>query len=490
MKISDIRPAYTFDDLLLVPQYSEILPKEVSLNTRITRNISLNIPLVAAAMDTVTEDKMAIAMALQGGVGVIHKNCDPDEQSAMVRNVKRYESGFIREPLTLSPESSIADVIAIRDQFDFKSVPITEDGTLNTRVVGMIQRKNYISTLHSSVSVAERMSGFDELLTAQAPLSLEDAQSVLAESKHSKLLVLNDDGTLHALVTRRDLEKNEEYPNAAKDDDSRLLCAAACGPAGNMEERVEKLIDAGVDILVVDTAHGHSKGVLDTVRYIKKHYPTIDVIGGNIASPAAALALIEAGADGVKVGIGPGSICTTRVIAGVGVPQLTAIMEVAEVCKGTGVTVIADGGIKLSGDAAKALAAGADVVMVGSLLAGTDEAPGEMIYADGKTYKSYRGMGSIAAMKKGGKERYAQANVADEKLVPEGIEGKILYKGSVKGEIYQLCGGIRSSMGYCGSADITIYQDKAEFRLITGAGLRESHPHDVSILKEAPNYRG
>ena len=490
MSSSSIKPAYAFDDLLLVPQYSEILPKEVSLATRITRNVHLNIPLVSAAMDTVTEEDMAIGMALQGGIGVIHKNCTPDEQAAMVRQVKRFENGFIHEPLTLSPDHKIADIIEIRDRYNFKSVPITEDGTLNTKVVGMVQRKNYISTMHAESSVRDRMNDVSELLTAQAPLTLEEAQNILAESKHSKLLVLNDDGTLNALVTRRDLEKNERYPNAAKDDQSRLLCAAACGPAQNMAERVEKLAGEGVDVLIVDTAHGHSKGVIDTVKYVKSHYPDIDVVGGNIATPEAAEALVAAGVDGVKVGIGPGSICTTRVVAGIGVPQLTAVMEVAEYCRKKDIPVIADGGIKLSGDAAKALAGGASTVMIGSLLAGTDEAPGEMIYADGKTFKYYRGMGSIAAMKKGGKERYAQANVADEKLVPEGIEGKILYKGPVRGEIYQLCGGIRSSMGYCGSPDISTFQDKAEFRLITGAGLRESHPHDVSILKEAPNYRG
>ena len=488
--MATVIPAYTYDDLLLVPQYSNILPKEVSLKTNLTKNITLNIPLVSAAMDTATEESMAIAMALQGGIGVIHKNCDPDEQAEMVRAVKRYENGFITEPKVLGVHHKISDILDIRDYYKFKSVPITEDGTLSTKVVGMIQRKNYISTLHKNVSVEERMSSIDELLTADAPISLEEAQNILAESKHSKLLVLNSNGSLYALVTRRDLEKNEQFPNAAKDPQSRLLCAAACGPAHNMEERVEKLVHEGVDVLVVDTAHGHSKGVIETVKYISKNYPTVEIIGGNIATPEAAKALIDAGAHGVKVGIGPGSICTTRVVAGVGVPQLSAVMEVAEYCKPLGVPVIADGGVKLSGDAAKALAGGASIVMIGSLVAGTDEAPGEMIYANGKTYKSYRGMGSIAAMKRGGKERYAQSNVADDKLVPEGIEGRILYKGPVSKEIFQICGGIRSSMGYCGSKDISTFQDRAVFRLITGAGLKESHPHDVSIVNEAPNYRG
>jgi len=480
----------TFDDVLLVPQYSEILPKAVSLQTQFTKNITLNIPLVSSAMDTVTEDQMAITMALHGGIGVIHKNCTPDQQAKMVRRVKRFENGFILEPLVLSPKASIQDVIEIRREHGFKAVPITEDGTLDSKVVGLITRNDYLQHKHAGLTVADRMRPVDKLLTAKAPLELTAANDILEESKHSKLLILNSDGTLYALMTRKDIEKNENYPMAAKDDKKRLLVAAAVGPAANMEERVQKLVDADVDVLIVDTAHGHSKGVLDTVKYIKKNHPKIDVVGGNIASPQAAKALIEAGADAVKVGIGPGSICTTRVVAGVGVPQLSAVMNVVEVAAKHNVPVIADGGVKYSGDAAKALAGGASTVMIGSLLAGTEESPGEIIYSAGKTYKYYRGMGSMAAMTVGGKERYAQSNVANDKLVPEGIEGKVLLKGKASSELFQLCGGIRSSMGYCGAPDLTAYAKNAEFVQITNAGLTESHPHDISILKDAPNYRG
>lgn len=487
--MKNILPAFTFDDLLLVPQYSEILPKEVDLSTFITQGIKLNVPLVSAAMDTVTEERMAITMALSGGIGVIHKNCDPERQAEMVRAVKRFESGFIQDPMTVSPENKVADVIAIRESYGFKSVPVTLDGTLKSPVVGMMQRNDYLSR-HADLRVKERMTPLGDLLTAQAPIHLNEAVERLSESRHSKLLVLNQDGTLYALVTRRDLEKNERYPQASKDSHQRLLCAAACGPSANMEERVAALVNAGADILVVDTAHGHSKGVIDTVAYIKKNYKNMQVVGGNIATPQAAEALVKAGADAVKVGIGPGSICTTRIIAGIGVPQLSAVMETAEYCNRKGIPLIADGGIKYSGDVAKALAAGASTVMLGSLLAGTEEAPGELIYVDGKTYKYYRGMGSLAAMTKGGKERYGQSNVADEKLVPEGIEGKTLLRGPATNEIFQLCGGVRSSMGYCGAENLKAFREKAIFRQITSAGLRESHPHDISILKEAPNYRG
>ena len=407
----------------------------------------------------------------------------------MVRQVKRFENGFIREPLTLSPDDLVSDAIAIRNSRGFRSVPITEDGTLNTKVVGMISRTDYFQK-HAAQTIKDRMTPLKDLLVAYEPISLSAANDILEESKHSKLLILNENGTIAALMTRRDIEKNERYPLATKDSGKRLCVAAACGPAANRDERVEKLVNAGVDVLVVDTAHGHSKGVIDCVKYIKKTYPQVDVIGGNIATPEAAKDLIEAGVDGLKVGIGPGSICTTRVIAGVGVPQLSAVANVAEIANKKGVPVIADGGVRYSGDVAKALAAGASVVMIGSLLAGTTESPGEMIYAEGKTYKYYRGMGSMAAMTKGGKERYAQANVADEKLVPEGIEGKVLYKGDAAGEIFQLCGGVRSSMGYNGAKNIADFQKKAQFVRITSSGMKESHPHDISILKEAPNYRG
>lgn len=484
-------PLYlTFDDVLLVPQYSEVLPKEVSLRTNFTKNIQLNIPLVSAAMDTVTEERMAITMALHGGIGVVHKNCTPDQQAAIVKKVKRYENGFIKDPLVLSPDDKVSDAIEIKREHGFKAIPITQDGTINTPVVGLITRNDYLKNKHVDLRISERMRPLDRLLVARTPIDLSEANEILEESRHSKLLILNEDDTLWAIMTRKDLEKNEDYPYAAKDSEGRLLVAAATGPAQNMEERVQKLVEAEVDVLIVDTAHGHSKGVIDTLKYIKKNYPGVDVIAGNIATPDAARALIEAGADGVKVGIGPGSICTTRVIAGVGVPQLSAVMEVAKEAEKYGVPVIADGGIKYSGDAAKALAGGASCVMVGSILAGTEESPGEVMYANGKTYKYYRGMGSIAAMKEGGKERYAQANVADEKLVPEGIEGRILLKGKASGEIFQICGGIQSSMGYSGAENISAFQRKSQFVQITGAGLKESHPHDVDIHTEAPNYRG
>lgn len=482
--------ALTFDDVLMIPQYSQILPKAVSLKTNFTRNIQLNIPLISAAMDTVTEERMAIIMALHGGIGVIHKNCDPDTQATMVAKVKRFENGFIREPMVLSPKDKISDAIIIKEEHGFKAIPVTSTGMLDGKVVGLLTRNDYLKNKHDNCIVGDRMTPFEDLLIARAPIDLSTANDVLEESRHSKLLILNKDDTLHALVTRRDIEKNENFPNSVKDKGKRLIVAAAVGPAHNMEERVKKLIAARVDVLVVDTAHGHSKGVIDTVKYIKKTYPKIDVLAGNIASPQAAEALIEAGVDGIKVGIGPGSICTTRIIAGVGVPQFSAIQNVVEVAKRHNVPVVADGGIKYSGDVAKALAIGASTVMIGSLLAGTEESPGEIIYSEGQTFKYYRGMGSIAAMTKGGKERYAQSNVADDKLVPEGIEGKILLKGPATNEIFQLCGGLRSSMGYSGAMDLKTFQEVAEFVQITSAGLRESHPHDVGILKDAPNYRG
>jgi IMP dehydrogenase len=487
--MQDLPLGITFEDVLLIPQYSEILPKEVNIASKISRNVTLQVPLVSAAMDTVTEDGMAISMALLGGIGVIHKNCDPDRQAAMVRSVKRLENGFIREPMTLSPLNEVAEAITIRQKFGYKSVPITEDGTLNAPLIGMISRTDYLQK-HADLKISERMTSLEDLLVAYEPITLSAANDVLEESKHSKLVILNKDKTISALLTRKDIEKNEQFPLASKDTFKRLRVAAAVGPAHNRDERVSKLVDAGVDVLVVDTAHGHSKGVIDCIKYIKETYPKVDVIGGNIATAEAARDLIAAGVDGLKVGIGPGSICTTRIVAGVGVPQLSAIADVVSVATEAGVPVIADGGVRYSGDVAKAIAAGASVVMVGSLLAGTTQSPGEMIYSDGKTFKYYRGMGSIAAMTKGGKERYAQANVANDKLVPEGIEGKVLYKGDAKGEIFQLCGGLRSSMGYNGAKDIETFQNKAKFMRITSAGIKESHPHDISILKEAPNYRG
>ncbi len=489
MKSQDLSLTFTFDDVLLVPQYSEILPREVSLQTKFSRNISLNMPLISAAMDTVTESKMAIIMALHGGLGVIHKNCTPEEQAQLVRQVKRFENGFIREPIVLSPRHTIADVIAIREKYGFKSVPITADGTLKGKVVGLITRNDYLIK-HAHQLIKDRMTPVEKLLIGREPMSLEKANDVLEESKHSKFLILHKNGTLSALLTRRDIEKNEKYPYASKAKDKRLLVAAAVGPAKNRDERIKALMEAGADVLVVDTAHGHSKGVIDCVKFIKKNYKNVDVVAGNIATGEAALALIKAGVDGVKVGIGPGSICTTRVVTGIGVPQLSAIMDIYETTRKYKIPIIADGGIRYSGDVAKALAAGASSIMIGSLLAGTNEAPGELIYMEGKTYKYYRGMGSIAAMTKGSKDRYGQSNVADDKLVPEGIEGKVLFKGNATAVVFQLCGGVRSAMGYCGAPTIPTFQKNAKFIRITAAGMRESHPHDISVLKEAPNYRG
>lgn len=480
----------TFDDVLLVPQYSETLPRETDISSKVSKGLKVNIPLISAAMDTVTEHKMAIAMALQGGIGVIHKNLSPDDQAEQVEKVKRFENGFIRNPMVVSSEDPIAKVIDIRMRYGYKAVPVTKDGTPNGELVGIVTKNDYMNK-HTNKKVKERMTPYKKLMVAEKGISLRDAYIFLEESKFSKLLIIDNkkNKKLHALVTRRDLEKNEMYPNAAKDHDQRLLCAAAVGPAANMEERVEKLIKAGADLLIVDTAHGHSKGVIDTVKFIKKKYPKQQVVAGNVATAEATKALIKAGADGVKVGIGPGSICTTRVVTGIGVPQLSAVFECAKAAAGK-VPIIADGGVRYSGDVAKAIAAGASCVMIGSLLAGTDESPGEMVYRDGKTFKAYRGMGSLGAMKVGGKERYAQGSVKDEsKFVPEGIEGLIMYKGKASTEIYQLLGGLRSSMGYQGAKTIPDMQKKAHFVQVTSASMRESHPHDVLIAREAPNYR-
>lgn len=441
-------------------------------------------------MDTVTESNMAISMALLGGVGIIHKNLSPEKQAQEIAKVKRFENGFINDPLVTGPEMTIQEVYDLRVNHGYKDIPVTEDGTLTTQLIGFITANSYFISRHAQQKVSERMIPLSDLFTAFEGITLEEAQNKLEESKHSKLLIVAKDGRLKAMVTRRDIERKRDFPDAVLDSEGRLLCGAAVGPAKNMQERVEKIIEAGVDLIVVDTAHGHSKGVGDTVRYVKQQYPHITVVGGNIATAEAVDFLADCGADAVKVGIGPGSICTTRVVTGIGVPQLSAIMECSDRAKKRGIRVVADGGIKLSGDMAKAIAGGADVVMMGSLLAGTEESPGELIYSNGKTYKSYRGMGSLGAMKIGGKERYGQANVQDEqKFVPEGIEGRIQYKGSVKNEIYQLVGGLRSSMGYQGAMDIQSLHSKAQFVQITSASLKESHPHDVTITRESPNYR-
>jgi IMP dehydrogenase len=480
----------TFDDVLLLPQYSEILPHETITKTNISDNISLNIPIMSAAMDTVTESSMAIMMALLGGIGIIHKNLNPDDQANEVAKVKRFENGFIVDPVVISPTASIQDVYDLRIKYGYKDIPVTKDGTLKSKLVGFITANSYFIGRHSSNLVKDRMVDLLDLFVAKEGITLEHAQNMLEESKYSKLLIIDNNGKLKAMVTRRDIERKRDFPNATLDSKGRLLCGAAVGPSKNMEERVKKLIASDVDVLVVDTAHGHSKGVGDTVRYIRKNYPDITIIGGNIATPEAVEFLYEAGVDSVKVGIGPGSICTTRVVTGIGVPQLSALKNCSEKAKELGIRLIADGGIKLSGDFAKAMAIGASCVMIGSLLAGTEESPGQLIYSHGKTYKSYRGMGSIGAMKKGGKERYGQANINDEqKFVPEGIEGMIVYKGSVRGEIYQLVGGLRSSMGYQGVEDIKSLHKNAKFTKITSSSMKESHPHDVQITQEAPNYK-
>ncbi|MBI5414038.1 IMP dehydrogenase [Candidatus Peregrinibacteria bacterium] len=481
----------TFDDVLLIPEYSEVLPRDTRVHTRISKNIILKIPFISAAMDTVTESRMAVEMALAGGIGIIHKNLAPDEQAAEVKIVKRFENGFIKNPVVLPPTAKISDAYIIRRDVGYKAIPITENGRLHGKLLGILTSNDYFINRHGELLVSERMTPSEKLLTAPEGTSLERAHEILEESKHSKLLIVSASGNLVALVTRRDLERKQDFPDASLDKDGRLLCGAAVGPAKNMEERVQKLAEAEVDLFVVDTAHGHSKGVADTVRYIKKKYPKIVVIGGNIASKEAVQFLKDAGADGVKVGIGPGSICTTRIISGVGMPQFSAILDTAAEAKKLQISLIADGGIKYSGDAVKALAAGADAVMIGSIFAGTEESPGELIYANGKTYKSYRGMGSLSAMKEGGKERYAQGDVeSEEKFVPEGIEGRILFKGSVRNEIYQMVGGLKSALGYQGCASLEELHQKAKFIRVTSAAVKESHPHDITISREAPNYRG
>jgi IMP dehydrogenase len=486
-------PQYlTYDDVLLLPQYSDILPKDVDTGTHLTKRIKLNIPLVSAAMDTVTEHELAIKMALYGGIGILHKNMTPDQQADEVKRVKRFESGFITDPICAKPGDRIQDIYDIRNKYGYKAVPITDTGKPDGKLMGLITANDYFIHKHADQKVKERMTHASKLLIAEEGITLSSANDILEESKHSKLLIVNNKRSmkLKALVTRRDIEKNKLYPDACKDQLKRLRVGAAVGPAKNMEERVEKLVSAGVDVIVVDTAHGHSKGVIETIKYVKKHYKKIDVIGGNIATAEAVEALVKAGADAVKVGIGPGSICTTRVVTGIGAPQLSAVMNCVQEAKKLKIPVIADGGVKYSGDFAKAMAAGASAVMLGSIFAGTKESPGELIYHEGKTFKAYRGMGSMGAMASGGKERYGQADVKDEaKYVPEGIEGQIVYKGPVSHEIFQLVGGLRSSMGYLGAKDLPTFQKKAKFVQISNAGLHESHPHNVIVVKDAPNYK-
>jgi IMP dehydrogenase len=481
-----IQKALTFDDVLLVPAYSAILPKDTSLNTRLTRNISLSIPLVSAAMDTVTEARLAIAIAQEGGIGIVHKNLTAKEQAREVAKVKRFEAGVVRDPITIPPTMKIRDVIALSHQHGISGFPVVEGKT----VVGIITNRDLRFEEELEAEARQKMTPREKLVFVKEGAELAEAKRLMNKHRLERVLVVNDAFELRGLITVKDIFKSTEHPNAAKDEQGKLRVGAAVGVGPDNDERVELLVAAGVDVVVVDTAHGHSQGVLDRVKWVKRRFPQVDVIGGNIATADAARALMDAGADGVKVGIGPGSICTTRIVAGVGVPQITAIANVAKALEGTGIPCIADGGIRFSGDVSKALAAGASSVMMGSMFAGTEEAPGEVILFQGRSYKSYRGMGSLGAMSAGSADRYFQdaANNAD-KLVPEGIEGRVPYKGSVLAILYQLVGGVRSSMGYCGCATIDELREKAEFVEITSAGMRESHVHDVQITKEAPNYR-
>ncbi|WP_134083329.1 IMP dehydrogenase [Thiohalophilus thiocyanatoxydans] len=479
--------ALTFDDVLLLPAHSNVLPREVQLTTRLTREIELNIPLVAAAMDTVTEGRLAIAMAQEGGIGIVHKNMDARTQAEQVRLVKKFESGVIKDPTTVTPETSIRDVLALTRAQNISGVPVVKGGEL----VGIVTSRDLRFETHHESPVSSIMTPKESLVTVKEGAAREEILNLLHEHRIEKVLVVNDNFELRGLVTVKDIEKASEFPTACKDKYGQLRVGAAVGVGEGTEERIEALVEAGVDVIVVDTAHGHSQGVLDRVTWTKKHFPQVQVIGGNIATGAAALALVEAGADGVKVGIGPGSICTTRIVAGVGVPQITAVANVAEALEGTGVPLIADGGIRYSGDIAKALVAGAYCVMLGSMFAGTEESPGEVELFQGRSYKSYRGMGSIGAMgsQHGSSDRYFQEGGEVEKLVPEGIEGRVPFKGPLSPVIHQMLGGIRASMGYTGCRSIDEMRTRPEFVRVTGAGMRESHVHDVQITKESPNYR-
>ncbi|RMG91057.1 MAG: IMP dehydrogenase [Zetaproteobacteria bacterium] len=478
----------TFDDVLLVPQASSVVPRMVDTSSQLTRRIRLNIPVVSAAMDTVTESRTAIALAQEGGIGVIHKNLGIAEQAAEVRRVKRYEAGVVQEPLTVSPEDTLARVRALAEEHGFSGFPVLD---AEGRVCGIVTNRDMRFERDPSKKVCDMMTPRERLVTVRQGTDLETCKDLFREHRIEKLPVVDEDGCLHGMVTVRDIEKATAFPKAVRDDLGRLLVAAAIGVGEKELERFEVLLEAGVDAVVVDTAHGHSKGVIDQVREIKRNFgDRIQVIGGNIATPEAVRDLVDAGADAVKVGIGPGSICTTRMVAGVGVPQLSAIMDCAKAAKALDVPVIADGGIKFSGDFAKAMAAGASTCMFGSMFAGTEEAPGEKILYQGRTYKAYRGMGSIGAMKEGSKDRYFQGDVEEAmKLVPEGIEGRVAYKGPLADILYQLVGGLRAAMGYIGAETIESMHERARFVRITGAGLRESHVHDVTITKEAPNYR-
>jgi IMP dehydrogenase len=481
-----LQKALTFDDVLLVPAHSQILPRDVSLATRLTRNISLNLPLLSAAMDTVTEGRLAIALAQEGGIGIIHKNLSPKQQAAEVAKVKRFESGILRDPITVAPTMTVRDVIEITRQYRISGLPVIDKAG---KVVGIVTNRDLRFETNLDQPVKAIMTPRKRLVTVKEGASVEDAQELIRKHRLERVLVVDDDFRMRGLITVKDILKSTEHPLANKDASGRLRAGAAVGVGAGTEERVEALAEAGIDVIVVDTAHGHSQGVLDRVNWVKKNFPQVEVIGGNIATADAARALVDCGADAVKVGIGPGSICTTRIVAGVGVPQITAIQNVSEALKGTGVPMIADGGIRYSGDIAKAIAAGANTVMLGGLFAGTEEAPGEVELFQGRSYKSYRGMGSLGAMQAGSSDRYFQEATANvDKFVPEGIEGRVPYKGSVLAVIHQLTGGLRSSMGYLGCATIDAMHDRATFVEITSAGVRESHVHDVQITKEAPNY--
>ena len=471
----------TFDDVLLIPAHSDVLPRDVDVRTHLTQNVTLNIPVMSAGMDTVTEAEMAIAMAREGGIGVIHKNMSIDEQAREVKLVKRSEHGIIVDPIYLAPDNTLSDADELMNKYHISGVPITENGKL----VGIITNRDMRFETDLSRPISDIMTS-KGLITAPEHTTMEEAKRILQAHRIEKLPLVDDAGHLKGLITIRDIEKMRKFPNSNKDSDGRLKVAAAIGVTSDVEDRVEALLDAKADVLVIDTAHGHSEGVLQTIRRLRKAFPHLELIAGNVATYDATKALIEAGVSAVKVGIGPGSICTTRVIAGIGVPQITAIYDCAKAAEGTGIPIIADGGIQYSGDIAKALGAGASCVMLGNLLAGTEEAPGEMIIYQGKNYTSYRGMGSLGAMQAGSKDRYFQQNA--KKLVPEGIEGRIPYKGHVSDVLFQLIGGLRASMGYCGAKNIKAMNEDTQFIQITGAGLREIHPHDVSFPKEAPNY--
>ena len=481
-----LQQALTFDDVLLVPAHSIVMPREVNLSTQLTRNIKLNIPLVSAAMDTVTEAPLAIALAQEGGLGIIHKNMTPAEQAAHVSRVKRFESGVVNDPVTIAPHMTVRDVLALTHKHKISGLPVVD----GNKIVGIVTNRDLRFETNLDQAISNIMTPRARLITVREGATKEEVIKLLHQHRLERVLVIDEQDTLKGLITVKDIQKSHDHPFACKDSKGRLRVGAAVGVGAETEERVAALAAAGVDVIVVDTAHGHSQGVLDRITWVKKHYPKIEVIGGNIATADAAKALVDAGADGVKVGIGPGSICTTRIVAGVGVPQISAISNVEVALRGSGVPFIADGGIRFSGDISKAIAAGAYSVMLGGMFAGTEEAPGEVELYQGRSYKSYRGMGSIGAMQKGSSDRYFQDNNGNaDKLVPEGIEGRVPYKGSVLAVIHQLMGGLRASMGYVGAADIKTMREKAEFVQITSAGMRESHVHDVQITKEAPNYR-